>query len=143
MAEVSLREITNDNVRAICDLELAPGQEDLIAPAATTIAEAHYEPTENVVQAIYVDDTPAGLVAVMFEDPPYLVRFMLDAAHQRQGYGTRALELLYDDLRARGLTELTVSWNPRDGGAGPFWIGQGFEPTGEISYGEPVGKRSL
>jgi diamine N-acetyltransferase len=143
MPEVSLRPITNDNVRAVCDLELAPGQEDLIAPAATTIAEAHYEPTENLVQAIYVDETPAGLVAVLFEDPPYLVRFMVDAAHQRQGFGTRALELLYEELRARGYEELTVSWNPREGGPGDFWRGQGFAETGQVTYGEPVGRLAL
>jgi diamine N-acetyltransferase len=146
MPDVSLRPITRDNVRAVCELELAPGQEDLVAPAAFTIAECHYEPSATL-EAIYVDDTPAGILSVILDpedhDVPYLVRFMVDGPHQRQGIGRRALDLLYEELRGQGITELEVSWNPREGGAGDFWRGQGFAETGAVTYGEPVGRRSL
>jgi diamine N-acetyltransferase len=146
MDDVTLRPITRDNVRAICELQLAPGQEDLVAPAAFTIAECHYEPSATV-QAIYVGEEPAGILSVILEpedhDVPYLVRFMVDAPHQRQGIGRRALELLFGDLRRRGVAELEVSWNPRDGGAGDFWRGQGFAETGQVTYGEPVGRLTL
>lgn len=146
MDEVTLRPVTRDNVRAICELQLAPGQEDLVAPAAFTIAECHYEPSATL-EAIYVDETPVGILSVILDaedhDVPYLVRFMVDAAHQGQGVGRRALELLFDELRDRGVAELEVSWNPREGGAGDFWRGQRFAETGQVTYGEPVGRLRL
>jgi diamine N-acetyltransferase len=41
---VSLRPVTRENVRALCELRLADEQERLVAPAAFTVAEGHYEP---------------------------------------------------------------------------------------------------
>jgi diamine N-acetyltransferase len=42
--EVTLREVTADTVRAICRLQVGPGQEQLVAPNAVSIAQAHFEP---------------------------------------------------------------------------------------------------
>jgi diamine N-acetyltransferase len=144
MAEVSLRAVTRENVRAVCDLELAEGQQDLIAPAAFTVAEAHYEPGA-LLRAIYLGDAPVGVLLVEFKghEVPYLVRFMIDGAHQGQGIGGTAIAQLLEALRAAEFTALEVSFNPRNGGAGPFWRGMGFEETGRITHGEPVARREL
>jgi hypothetical protein len=42
--EVALEPVTRLNVRALCELRLGAGQKRLVAPAAFTIAEGHYEP---------------------------------------------------------------------------------------------------
>jgi len=50
-------------VRAVCELELAPHQERLVAPAAFTVAEGNYEPG-SLLRAICADDEPAGVLLV-------------------------------------------------------------------------------
>jgi diamine N-acetyltransferase len=140
---VSLRAVTRQNVRAVCELRLAGGQERLVAPAAFTIAEGHYEPGA-VLRAIYAGDEPAGVLLVEVETGiPYLVRFMVDAAHQGRGVGRRAVELLAEELRADGWAELETSFVAVDDGAEGFWRRCGFADTGRTRHGEPVFVRAL
>jgi hypothetical protein len=40
---VILREVTAENVRSLCELKLADGQERYVAPARYTVAEAAYD----------------------------------------------------------------------------------------------------
>jgi diamine N-acetyltransferase len=120
---VGLAEITRENVRAVCELELAPGQETLVAPAAFTVAEGNYEPGA-LLRAITLGPVPVGVALVEVETgTPHLVRFMVDAAAQGAGIGTRALALLEDELRAHGWRELEVSFEP---GARGFWARHGY-----------------
>jgi diamine N-acetyltransferase len=140
---VSLRAVSRENVRAVCELRLAEGQDHLVAPAAFTIAEGHYEPGA-VLRAIYAGDQPAGVLLVEVETgTPYLVRFMVDAAHQGRGVGRRAVELLADELRADGWTQLETSFVPVQAGAEGFWRRCGFADTGRTRHGEPVFLRAL
>jgi len=140
---VSLRAVTRENVRAVCELRLAGGQERLVAPAAFTIAEGHYEPGA-VLRAIYTGDQPAGVLLVEVETgTPYLVRFMVDAAHQGRGVGRPAVELLTGELRADGWTQLETSFVPVPDGAEGFWRRCGFADSGRTRHGEPVFVRAL
>ena len=54
-AGISLREITSDNVRAICDLSVAPDQDQFVAPNAVSMAE-YAVTTKAWTRAIYADD---------------------------------------------------------------------------------------
>jgi diamine N-acetyltransferase len=137
-ADVTLREIDADNVRAICELKLGPGQDHYVAPAAYTIAEGAYDPNASM-WAIYWGSDPVGLIAVI-DDGGYhkIVRLMIDAAHQRRGLGARAMKLLHDDYRARGVKELFVSYREGPGEPRAFYEGLGYEPTGRREYNEPV-----
>jgi diamine N-acetyltransferase len=138
---VTLRPLSQANVRAVCELRVAEDQERLVAPAAYTIAEAHYEPGA-LLRAIYLGDEPVGVLAVALENrTPLLARFMVDAAHQRRGVGREAFELLARELRAAGLDLLETSFAP--GGAEGFWRACGFEDTGRTVYGERVFSRRI
>src|SRR5215207_1800862 len=140
---VSLRPVTRANVRTICDLELADSQRRLVAPSAYTVAEGNYEPGA-VLRAIYRGDRPVGVLLVKLETgTPYLVRFMVDAQHQRAGVGRRAVELLVDELRAAGWSVLETSHARGADGPGAFWRHCGFEPTGRELHDEPVLMRAL
>ena len=111
-APVSLRAVTRENVRAVCELELADDQHDLVAPAAYTVAECHYEPGA-ILRAVYLGERPVGVLGVEVETgTPYLVRFMVDAAHQRRGVGRRAVALLIEELAAAGWHTLETSFVP-------------------------------
>lgn len=142
--EVALRPVTRANVRALCDLRLRPEQHELVAPSAVTIAEAHYEPG-SLLRAIYADDEPVGILFVETEGlVPYLVRFMITEQRQRSGIGRPAVELLAQELREAGSTELEVSFVPVEGGAEGFWRRCGFTDTGrQNSFGERTFTRQL
>jgi diamine N-acetyltransferase len=140
---VSLQPVSRANVRAVCGLRLADHQLDLVAPAAYTVAEGHYEPGA-LLRAVYLDKEPVGVLLVEVESgTPYLVRFMIDAAHQRQGVGRRAVELLVEELRGAGWSSVETSFVPVDDGAEGFWRRCGFEDTGHTRHGEPVFSRAL
>jgi diamine N-acetyltransferase len=133
---VALVPITRDNVHAVCGLAVHEHQRSHVAPAAQTIAEANYYAPGALLRAIAADDELVGVLWAQTDEPvPYLVRFMVDAGSQGRGIGRRAIELLLDELRAAGLTELEVSYVP--GGAEGFWLGCGFEPTGR-THGDEI-----
>ena len=96
---VTLREIDADTVRAITKLAVKPEQQCFVAPNAVSLAQALFS-KEAWYRAIYVDETPAGFVMLydetLREIPPEnpqvgLWRFMVDAAFQEQGVGSRML----------------------------------------------------
>ncbi len=136
---VTLREITEETLRPILDLEVKPEQADLVAPNAVSIAQAHFA-EDAWFRAIYADDTPVGFL--MLSDQPakpryYLWRFMIDRHHQGKGYGIRAMELLIEHVRTRpGATALFVSYVPDPAGPKGFYEKLGFVDTGRVHGGE-------
>lgn len=148
MASVTLREITADTVRAICKLDVAPGQEGLVAPSAVSIAQAHFEPAAWF-GTIYTDGEPVGFGmlydptrAAQPEDGPgvaFLWRFMIDGRHQRRGHGRAALALFVEHARSlAGVAVLRTSCVDRPGNASPLYLAAGFVPTGGVDDGEIV-----
>lgn len=140
-AEVTLREITGESVRAICALEVAPEQRGFVAPNAISIAQAHFEP-KAWFRAVYADDEPVGFV-MLFEDaekPEYFLwRLMVDAGHQGKGYGRRTLDLVVERVRGLpGAAELLTSYVPGDAGPRDFYLRYGFVETGEVEGMERV-----
>ncbi|MEU3272789.1 GNAT family N-acetyltransferase [Saccharomonospora sp. NPDC006951] len=135
---VSLRPLSRDNVRAVCELRLAENQRQLVAPAAYTVAEGNYEP-DAILLAIHLADQPVGVLLVEVDSgTPYLVRFMIDVAVQGRGVGRHAVELLVEKLRKDGWSSLETSFVPVDNGAEGFWLRCGFRSTGRTRHGEPV-----
>jgi len=145
-AEVTLDEVTEDTARAICRLAVAPDQARFVAPNAVSLAEALFSP-KAWYRAVAADGVPVGFV-MLSEEPEtatyVLWRFMIDARHQRQGYGRAAIRLVLDHVRSLpGATELTTSWVSAPGGPAPFYERLGFRPTGEVEEGEVVGRIEL
>jgi diamine N-acetyltransferase len=98
-----------------------------------------------VLRAIYLDGRHVGVALVGVETgTPYLVRFIVDARHQRAGIGRRAVELLVDKLPGcAGWRSLETSFLPGAGGAAAFWRRCGFRATGRELHGEPVVVREV
>lgn len=143
---VTLREITGETVRAICGLEVDPDQRGFVAPNAVSIAQAHFEPNAWF-RAVYAGEEPVGFV-MLFEDAEtpeyYLWRFMVAGEHQGLGYGKRALDLVVEHVRGLpGATELRSSYVRGERGPQGFYLGYGFEETGEIDEGEHVIRLAL
>jgi len=142
-AQVSLREVTGETVRAICRLSdtLTPPRKYMVAPNAVSIAEAHFEP-KAWFRAIYADEKPVGFI-MLYDDPGepmfFLWRLMVATAHQGKGFGRRAVELLLDYVQTRpGATELLVSCGEGAGSPEGFYQELGFRRNGK-TYGDEVG----
>jgi diamine N-acetyltransferase len=145
--EVTLREITKENLGDILRLKVAPHQEAFVASNAVSLAQAHFEPQLPWFRAIYADDTPVGFL--MLEDDTeqqihFLWRFMIDERYQRRGYGQQALALLFAHVKTlpRG-DAIYTSCVPAEGGPGPFYEQMGFVYTGEEEEGELGMRRTL
>jgi diamine N-acetyltransferase len=140
-AAITLREVTIDTLREVCDLSVAPAQTAFVTSNAFSIAQAYFIP-EAWFRAIYADDVPVGFV-MLHDDPAeqayHLWRFMIDARFQKQGYGRSALELVLAYVRTRpGATFLTTSCVSGEGGPRSFYEKLGFVATGAEKHGEQV-----
>lgn len=129
----SLREITAETVRAICELEPHEAQSGFVAPNAVSIAQAYFNPAA-VFRAICAGEEPVGFIMWRPEDDGascFLWRFMIDGRHQGKGYGRDAIGLWLEGLPAQGYTLARLSYVP--GAAGPhgFYLARGFRDTGE------------
>jgi diamine N-acetyltransferase len=150
-AVVSLREITEKTLFPIINLSdtLAEPQKRMVAPNAVSIAQAHFS-KYAWFRAIYADETPVGFLMVYIgpeddekpeEGQPtvyFLWRLMVGGPYQGKGYGRRALEIVIDDLKQRGVSEFLVSCGEGEGSPEGFYRRLGFERNGK-TYGEEVG----
>lgn len=151
-SQVTLREVTKENARAVMFLDVSESQESLVAPNAVSIAQAYFQP-EAWFRAIYADETPVGFA--MLEDSSlvtdvapqlhngeqyvYLWRFMVDARYQQHGYGAKALDLLIQHAKTRpNAATMLLSFVPAEKNPEGFYQSHGFARTGEMDDDEVV-----
>lgn len=138
-ARVELREVTANNVRAICRLAVARSQSRFVAPTAVSLAEALFEP-KAWYRAIYAGDAPVGFAMLSIDTATpmyYLWRLMIADGYQHRGYGRAAIAAIVEHVRTLpGAAGLLVSWVPAEGGPEAFYLSLGFVPTGEVHEGE-------
>ena len=132
---ITLREITGDTVRIICNLKVSDSQNKFVAPNAVSIAQAYFYETAWF-RAIYADDTPVGFL-MLYKDtvkPEYFLwRMMIDERYQRMGFGYKAMDLLIKYVKdLPNATELLTSCVPGDGSPEDFYNKLGFTRTGEM-----------
>jgi diamine N-acetyltransferase len=138
---VTLRPITRDNLWAVVDLKLHPGQEDFVAQNIDSIVNAYVEPT-FVPLAVYAGDALVGFA--MYGQHPesgawWVIRLMIDRDHQGKGYGRAAMEAVIALMVERiGCDEIVTSFNPANAVALGLYTSLGFQPTGEIEDDEPL-----
>ena len=141
-SEVSLREVTRDNLDEVLRLKVAEAQRKFVAPNSTSIAQAHFYPEEAWFRAIYAGETPIGFL-MLSDDPKkaeyFLWRLMVDGKYQGMGFGRHAITLLVAHVKTRpNATKLLTSCVPGEGSPFEFYNTLGFEPTGEVDDGEDV-----
>jgi diamine N-acetyltransferase len=146
---VELRPVDFFNLRTVMALKVTEAQSEFVAGVQDSLAEAEVTPDAHPwYRALYADDTPVGFVMLSDGIPPgnpellgpyYLWRLLIDVEHQRRGYGTRALDLCCDHVRARhGGDALITSAVQGEGGPTPFYLQYGFELTGQYVEDEAV-----
>lgn len=139
--EVTLRKVTAENVRSICELSVKKEQKDYVAANALAIAEACFA-KHSWFRSIYMGETPVGLAVLEVhpEKARYLLwRLMIDARYQKLALGRRAMDLLIEHVKNRpNATEFLTSVVPGDHSPQGFYDSLGFELTGEWHEGEAV-----
>ncbi|MBW4623411.1 MAG: GNAT family N-acetyltransferase [Cyanosarcina radialis HA8281-LM2] len=145
--EVTLREISKENLKSILGLKVAPHQEQFVASNAVSLAQAHFEPELPWFRAIYAGEVPVGFLMLEYnaeEQFYFLWRLMVDERYQKHGYGRKALELLFAHVKTLPNSgALYTSCVPAEGGPGPFYEQMGFVYTGEEEDGELYMRREL
>ena len=138
-SRVTLREIDDNNVRAILELDVAPHQKAYVAPNAVSLAQ-YAVATKAWTRAIYAGEIPVGYVLLSDDDDKpryYLWRFMVDRRYQGKGFGRDAMALIHDYVRSRpGGTRLYLSYVPLRGGPELFYKSLGYVDTGVEHEGE-------
>jgi RimJ/RimL family protein N-acetyltransferase len=145
--EVTLVEITSDNVLAVGDIDGSFSQQDLVAPVLVSLAQAFRPRTVRGdtirpwLRAIEADGDLVGFV--MMAEPydgqpfPYLWRFLIEHRHQGRGIGRRAILEIARHRRREGCTHLRVNFVPDvPGSPAGFYESLGFERTGVVEHGE-------
>jgi len=138
-----LRTVTDANVDRLIELAVAPEQQGLVAPVAKSLAQASVR-TPGRPLGIYDGDEPVGLLLLWDarrdpEDPAdrlYVWRLMIDARHQRKGYGARTMHWVIDEARRLGVASVGLSHQMLPGHAGPFYEKLGFRYTGRVEDSE-------
>jgi diamine N-acetyltransferase len=137
---VSLRPVSPDNERQVVALRVKPGQEHLVATNEKSLDDARAYPSCKPF-AIYAGEVPVGFLMLRHDYPGprdyYLLRLMIGAEHQGQGYGAAALRRLVQHVRTLpDATALRTSYDLGEGNAGPFYAKLGFRQNGRTNDGE-------
>jgi diamine N-acetyltransferase len=137
---VLLREITPDNVRAVCDLRVAPQQEQFVTSAAVSLAEAYVLPQAWCRAICSVTDEVVGFVMLhdTLDDPGYMLwRLLIGETYQGRGHGRAAVMQVADYVRTRpGAVTLKVGARRGEGSPKPFYESLGFVATGQVIEGD-------
>ena len=153
-ARVQLHDIvTEDDVEAVMGLRRGLGQdrylgmmishfEDAIADRRACPRMWSVHDGEQLVGFVMISDNiPAEMLAADNElvGPYFLWRLLIDRGFQGRGYGRATIDAVVDYLRTRPNAEvLLTSCKAGDGSPQPFYLGYGFELTGEVKWGEEL-----
>src|SRR5687768_14076997 len=100
MPEVVFREITRENFRECISLTVEPCQVDLVAPNVKSLAEAKIDSAlfpfavydRAAIGAPLSEHRMVGFTMLEIRaGVGFIVRLMIDKAHQRKGYGLAAM----------------------------------------------------
>ena len=99
--------VTEDNWMDLASLSVKEEQKKYVAPAIGILARGYvYRDCNAKIYAFENDGVIVGTALVReFTDEPLgydLQQFMIDEKYQGKGYGSRALELILDELRKEG-----------------------------------------
>ena len=139
----SVRPVDAGNFEAVLKLQVAAGQRQFVAPVERSLAQAAYEPAGRAL-AMFDGEEVVGMMllydARLNKEKPaeqlYVWRLLVDARHQKRGYGRLAMAWVVQEAKAWGVQQVGLSHVDGLGHAGAFYQKLGFTYTGEIEGGE-------
>lgn len=149
MRDVTLKDVTEDNWRAVIGLRLDRDQEDLVASNLYSIAESKFDPDARP-RAVYAGKRLVGFLMYDVQQKKdksrsaLIYRFMIDRKHQAKGYGRAALRTALDEIRAiRRMKKVRVGYMPENTVAKALYASFGFVEVGKDADGEIIAELAL
>jgi diamine N-acetyltransferase len=143
---IHLREITLDNWETCISLKTTPEQSRFVAANVYSLAESKFQ-KQLVPLAIYAGETMVGFVMYGLDPDDnnyWIYRLMIDANHQRRGYGRAALVQVIKRLnQTEGCDKIVIGYKPENVQADILYASLGFEKTGEMLFGELIAELNL
>jgi len=150
MPDITLRKIDATNYADAMKLKVDDSQKNFVAPNEKSLIQSAYEaPDESIPYGIYDGETMVGFLLVTSdEDTPdsyWVWRLMVDANHQKKGYGRATMQKLIADLTTEAkYKHLSLSYVPENEVAQKFYTGLGFVEEGlKEEWGEIVAHYDL
>lgn len=143
---VDLRAVTRETLDRCIRLRVAPEQQDFVASNLYSLAESAVMP-DTWPLAVYDGDEMVGFV--MYSREPetgryWILRLMIDVAHQGRGFGRATLMAAIALIRERhACREVILSIDDGNQVAERLYESVGFRRTGEIDSGEVVMRLDL
>ena len=140
---IALTDITEENWLEAASLEVGEDQKGFCAPSVGIIARGYvYRECRARVRVIEIGGRIVGLALVReFDEEPLgydLQQFMIDKRYQRKGYGSAALGLILDELRAEGRYDhVEVCVKKQDKAAIRLYEKHGFADSGYVDESAP------
>lgn len=138
---VNFRKITEENFDAVIKMKHPEG-ERFMASNAVSLAQAwlYREDGDVFPFAIYNEDTLVGFMLLeedMEEERLDLWRIMISPEHEGKGYGTAAVALMIRCAKeAQKYKSIGLLCNAENQNARHIYDKLGFQPTGDICYGD-------
>lgn len=129
---ISLREVSQENYEAVCDLEVTTEQEPYVACNMWSLVEAAYN-DGHTCRAIYLAQQPVGFFMWVKETTQLISiwRFMVDKQHQQRGIGRQAMELALAEIEQDAdIKQIEICYNPNNPVAKNFYASFGFVEQG-------------
>lgn len=145
-----IRLVTKDNWKELIRLKVREDQTHFVASNLYSIAEAQFGDDleghwDLYPFGIYDDENmPVGFLmyGFNFEHPKqqaFIIRLMVDAKYQGQGFGRFGMQKMLELFRADDrIRTVGISYEPENEGARKLYASLGFEETGEMLEGETV-----
>ena len=130
--DISLREVSQENYEAVCDLEVTTEQEPYVACNMWSLVEAAYN-DGHTCRAIYLAQQPVGFFMWVKETAQLISiwRFMVDKQYQQQGIGRQAMELALAEIEQdTDIKQIEICYNPNNPVAKNFYASFGFVEQG-------------
>lgn len=144
MTNVTIRDLTRENIYKVINLKLDEDQVDRVAPNVYSIAESKVR-TDFTPRVIYLAEEIIGFVMTDFdpnerEDRKFWIpRFMIDKRYQRKGYGKKAMhEVIRILMEHNECHYIGLSTEPDNEPAIAFYESLGFKKTGEFFEDEII-----
>ena len=133
---IKLTQIDETNFLECFALRLDNGQERFVSSPIRSLAQAYVYRDQCMPFGIYAGDKMIGYVMVIYdrEEQTYNIwHFMIDAAHQRKGYGKAALAQVIRYIKTKPFGPsgtVLLTYSPENQAAYALYTDFGFCPTG-------------
>jgi diamine N-acetyltransferase len=153
LTSVRVVEIDGGNWRNALEVRVTPEQLAFVAdhqPVALVIlAKAYVRPGEREWEPLAIEDDAGQIVGVVAlahsAETCEMQNLVIDAAHQRQGLGGRAVTAIVEYVKSHRpqCREMWLTVHPQNDAAQRLYAKAGFADTGEQRDGEPIWRLTL